>query len=133
MAGESVTVSVGPQAFATLITARSHAVPADEPGELGGKDTGPMPYELLLGALGSCKAITMKMYADRKGWELESVRIELKHERPEGRTGPERITARIAIEGDLTDDQRARLLEIAEKCPVQRTITGELTVESALA
>lgn len=133
MAGETVTVGIGPQAYATLVTARGHALSADEPGELGGKDTGPSPYELLLGALGSCKVITAKMYADRKGWNLESAKVELTHARPASRGGPETITARFTFEGDLTDDQRARLLEIAEKCPVQKTITGELTVESSLA
>lgn len=127
-----VTVGLGPQAFATLVTARSHSLTADEPGELGGKDTGPTPYELLLSAVGSCKAITAKMYAQRKGWDLQTVKIELTHERPEGRGGPERITASFVFEGDLTDEQRERLLQIAEKCPVQKTITGELSVESSL-
>ena len=127
-----VSVSLGPQPYATLIHARSHMLAADEPGELGGNDTGATPYELLLAAVGSCKAITAKMYAQRKGWALESVRVELRHERPEGRGGPERIGASFVFEGDLDDEQRERLLQIAEKCPVQKTITGGLTVESTL-
>lgn len=127
-----VSVSLGPQPYATLIHARSHMFAADEPGDMGGKDTGPTPYELLLAAVGSCKAITAKMYAQRKGWALESVRVELRHERPEGRGGPERIVASFVFEGDLDDEQRERLLQIAEKCPVQKTITGGLSVESTL-
>lgn len=127
-----VSVSLGPQPYATLIHARSHMLAADEPGDLGGNDTGPTPYELLLASVGSCKAITAKMYAQRKGWALESVRVELRHERPEGRGGPERIGASFVFEGDLDDEQRERLLQIAEKCPVQKTITGGLSVESTL-
>jgi putative redox protein len=131
MADAHVTVSIGTEPYAVLAQARHHAVLSDEPGELGGKDTGPSPYELLLMGLGSCKIITAKMYADRKGWPLTAARIELTHDRPNGRTGPERITARFVFEGDLTDEQRARLQEIAEKCPVQKTITGGLVVESS--
>lgn len=126
----SVTVSIGHEHFATLVQARQHMLASDEPGAMGGKDTGATPYELLLAALGSCKVITAKMYADRKGWPLESVRIELSHHRPNGRNGPELIKAELRFEGDLTDEQRDRLLEIAEKCPVQKTISGELKVES---
>ncbi len=131
MADARVTVSIGAEPYAVHAQARHHVVRSDEPGELGGQDTGPGPYELLLMGLGSCKIITAKMYADRKGWPLTAARVELVHDRPNGRTGPERITARFVFEGDLTDEQRARLLEIAEKCPVQKTITGGLSVESS--
>lgn len=127
------SVRIGVEPYATAITARQHSLRGDEPGELGGKDTGPTPYELLLGALGTCKVMTAKMYADRKGWALTGARAELVHERPHGRGGPERIGVVFTFEGDLTDEQRRRLLEIAEKCPVQKTITGELSVEAILA
>lgn len=123
-----VTVRIGREAYAVESSARGHAWAGDEPGWLGGADTGPSPYEMLLSSLGACKAITAKMYADRKGWALEGVRVVLRHERPHGPRGPEVIHADLWFEGDLDDDQRARLLEIAEKCPVQKTITGELTV-----
>lgn len=131
MADASITVSIGTEKFATQVDARQHVLRVDEPGELGGADTGATPYELLLGAVGSCKAITAKLYAERKGWALTGVRVELAHDRPEGRNGPERVRAVLTFEGDLDDDQRQRLLEIAEKCPVQKTVTGELTVESS--
>lgn len=131
MADARATVSIGTEAYAVRAEARHHVVLSDEPGELGGKDTGPGPYELLLMSLGSCKIITAKMYADRKGWALTAARVELAHDRPNGRTGPERITTRFVFEGELTDEQRVRLLEIAEKCPVQKTITGGLVVESS--
>jgi len=132
MADAPVTVRLGSDKFRTRITARQHTVWADEPGELGGADTGVTPYELLLSAIGSCKAITARMYAERKGWTLDAVRVDLVHERPEGRGGPEVIRTELVFEGDLNDEQRERLLAIAEKCPVQKTITGDLTVEATL-
>lgn len=128
-----VTVTLDGAPYATRIEAGRHTVIADEPGTLGGKDTGPGPYDLLLASLGSCKVITARMYADRKGWDLRSVRAQLAHSRPEGRNGPELVTVAMAFEGELTDEQRSRLLEIAEKCPVQRTISGGLRIEGTLS
>lgn len=127
-----VTVEINHLPYETKVIARNHALRADEPGDLGGHNTGPTPYELLLGAVGACKAITAKMYADRKGWPLTKVRVDLSHDRPHGRGGPELITAVLTFEGDLDDEQRERLLEIAEKCPVQKTITGDLSVQSSM-
>jgi putative redox protein len=127
-----VTVRLGSDKYRTQISARQHTLWADEPGELGGADTGVTPYELLLSAVGSCKAINARMYAERKGWKLDSVRVDLVHERPEGRGGSELIRAELTFEGDLDDEQRERLLAIAEKCPVQKTITGELSVAASL-
>jgi len=126
------TVEIGREPYTTSITTGNHTVTADEPGDLGGADKGPDPYGLLLSSLGACKAITVRMYADRKGWDLERVRLGLAHSRPEGRGGPERIDVSISFEGDLDDDQRAKLKEIAGKCPVEKTITGELAVETIL-
>jgi len=132
MADEVTTVEIGRDKYRTLVRSRGHEYVADEPGAMGGADLGPSPFELLLASLGACKVITVRMYADRKGWDLESVRMDLAHSRPEGRDKPERIEVSITLRGDLDEDQRGRLKEIAEKCPVQRTITGELTVESVL-
>ncbi|MEM9372985.1 MAG: OsmC family protein [Planctomycetota bacterium] len=132
MSDQPVTVRLGAEKFRNRITARQHSIYGDEPGSLGGADSGPTPYELLLAAVGSCKAITARMYAERKGWKLDAVDVELEHDRSEGRGGPEVIRVALRFEGDLDDEQRRRLLEIAEKCPVQKTITGELSVSAAL-
>lgn len=132
MANASVTVRLGSEKFRTRVSARQHEFFGDEPGDLGGADTGATPYEILLGAIGSCKAITARMYAERKGWSLEAVRVELEHDRPEGRGGPEIVRVKLAFDGDLDDEQRDRLLAIAEKCPVQKTVTGDLSVEAEL-
>jgi putative redox protein len=114
------------------IIAGDHVIFADEPIDVGGDDTGPNPYELLLGALGACTAITISMYADRKGWKLEQVEITLTHRRDYARDCAacadaevklDRITRRITVHGDLDDTQRARLMDIARRCPVHRTLT----------
>ncbi|MGB1286246.1 MAG: OsmC family protein [Aggregatilineales bacterium] len=128
MAKAHVTMGEGLQ---TTITARHHTLHADEPIDDGGTDTGVSPTEMLMGALGSCIAMTMKMYAARKGWDLAQVDISLEMERFNARDyadyeGDERyiheIREEIVLHGDLDADQRARLLDIAKKCPVARTI-----------
>ena len=123
------------------IDAGAHTFYADEPDEVGGDDSGPNPYELLLGALGACTSMTLLMYARRKGWPLEDVEVRLSHRRDYARdcedceTNPvqiDQIERRITLKGDLDESQRLRLLEIAEKCPVHRTITGKIKVEDSL-
>ncbi len=118
------------EGYAQEIRARQHTFWADEPPELEGLDSGPTPMELLLAALGSCTTITMRMYARRKGWPLEALRLKLTHEFPEGKQSVTRIVKTITIEGDLSDEQRQRLLEIADRCPVHRVLTGELEIET---
>jgi putative redox protein len=122
-------------------SARHHWL-ADEPRTVkGATDRGPTPYDLLLSALGACKAMTMRLYADRKGWPLRATTIDLRHghvhakdcadcEKEDRRL--ERIDARISLRGDLDPEQRQRLLEIAGRCPVHRTLTGELAIEERL-
>jgi uncharacterized OsmC-like protein len=121
--------------YRTEITSRSHSILSDEPIESNGTDTGMTPYELLLASIGSCKAITMRMYAERKGLPLEDVSIELEHSKIpaeecidiETKTGKiDKIDIRVSIKGNLTEEQKARILEIGEKCPVQRTILSEI-------
>jgi len=106
----------------------------DEPKDVGGDDKGPSPYETLLAALGACTSMTMLMYARRKGWDLRDIEIELSHERIhaqdcetcETKSGRlDKITRDIRIKGNINEEQRIRLLEIAEKCPVHRTLTNE--------
>jgi putative redox protein len=122
--------SVGSGAYPTSITAREHTIVADEPSWNGGGDTGPAPYELLLAALAACTSITMRMYAARKGWPLEQVSVDATYLR---REGDERIRRTIELTGALDDDQRARLLEIAGRTPVTRTLERSVPVETRLS
>ena len=127
--------------FAQEIVAGRHRLAADEPTSVGGTDTGPNPYDLLLAALGSCTSMTVAMYARRKGWPLAAVTVRLRHskihaadceacETKEGRL--DHIEREVELTGALSDDQRARLLDIASKCPVHRTLMSEIHVESRL-
>ena len=124
------------------IQARGHRWLSDEPLEAGGGDGGPNPYELLLSALGACTAMTVRLYASRKGWPLEGVEVVLRHERIYAQDCAdcetrdvrlERITKRLSLHGPLEDAQRQRLAEIAERCPVHRTLTTTLRIEQQLA
>ncbi len=128
--------------FAQDIVVGPHRLRADEPESLGGNDSGPTPYDFLLAALGSCTAITIRMYAERKGWPLENITVTLRHEKIhaedcadcETRTGLiDRIDKTIALDGPLDAAQRARLLEIAGKCPVNRTLKSEIAIYDRLA
>ena len=127
----------------TTINIRHHEWHADEPLEAGGSDTAPTPGELMLGALGSCMAITCKLYAERKGWKLESVEIQLDYERFRGRDYPQHagddlfvheVREALVFHGDLDAKQLARLRDIAGKCPVHRLLEyPTYFVEQALA
>lgn len=136
-----VVVSGGAKGFANDINVRGHRLTADEPLEAGGTDTGPSPYDFLLAALGSCTSITLRMYADRKKWPLQGITVRLRHfkihaedcadcETKEGRI--DRIERQIFLEGDLSEEQRVRLLEIANRCPVHRTLRSEIDIETNL-
>jgi len=138
-AREWITASVGPSGYRTEITAGAHRFFADEPVPLGGTGTGPTPYELLLGALGGCMAMTLRMYADRKRWPLHAVRIHLRTERAHEEdcekceteeVGMPRVARRIELDGPLSDDQRARLLQIADRCPVKQTLQRGILIET---
>ena len=136
---EVVVRSLG--GLAQEIDARGHMLRADEPRDAGGADSGPGPYELLLAALGACTAMTVRLYANRRGWPLEGVEVVLRHERIHARDCEdcdsrdarlERVTKRLSFLGPLDAAQRQRLAEIAERCPVQRTLQATVQVEQQL-
>ncbi len=124
-------VSLTGDGYRTTIQTRDHIYYADEPEEAGGTDTAVTPAEMLMGALGSCIAMTLKMYAQRKKWDLQGVEVDLDYERFKGRDyedyeGDERyiheIRKSIVLQGDLDTEQKGRLMEIAAMCPVHRLI-----------
>ncbi|MGE0814285.1 MAG: OsmC family protein [Vicinamibacterales bacterium] len=125
MAAVRITSAGGP--YAQSISLRHHTILSDETLEVGGEDRGPTPVELLLGALGSCVAMTVKMYAGRKGWEIGDVEVELSG-RDEG--GAYVVERRVTFGAPLTDEQRTRLIEIAGRCPVSRRITGTVDIRT---
>ncbi len=135
----AVIVRGGASGFAQEIVAGSHRLTSDEPVAPGGTDAGPTPYDLLLAALGSCTSMTVAMYARRKGWPLEGVTVWLRHSRIhasdcadcETKEGMlDRIERDIRFAGPLTMEQRDRLREIADKCPVHRTLTSEIDIRT---
>lgn len=128
----------GESQLAQRITVGRHVLAADEPVPIG-LDGGPTPYDLLLAALGTCTSMTVRLYADRKKWPLENVTVRLRHSRIhasdctdcETRVGQlDRIERTITLTGDLDDAQRGRLMEIADKCPVHRTLHSEIVTET---
>jgi putative redox protein len=130
----------GRDGLAQHIHAGRHHLVADEPQAEGGSDLGPTPYGYLLAALGACTAMTMRLYAARKGWPLGEVDVVLRHDRLHGadavasgdqQAALERIRKEIRFAGDLSAEQRTRLLEIADRCPVHRTMTRPLRIESS--
>lgn len=132
------TVSVvesGNGPYAQIVTVGHHVLGADEPEALGGRDTGPSPYEYLLAGLGACTAMTLRMYATRQRWPLRRTSVRLRHDKipaSDGKTKIDQFEREIHLEGELTLEQRRRLLEIAEKCPVSQTLRRASVVVSKL-
>jgi uncharacterized OsmC-like protein/alpha/beta superfamily hydrolase len=128
--------------FQQLITAGAHALTADEPEAAGGLGSGPGPYDLLLAALGACSAMTVRLYAERKLWPLERVRVRLRHAKihasdcadceTKGDARIDEVHKELAFEGPLDAEQRERLVEIAGRCPVHRTLQSEVKVRTTL-
>jgi putative redox protein len=115
-------------ALAAQVEVGPHQLRADEPEDKGGGDTGPSPHEILLSALGACTASTLRIYARRKGWPLTDAIVQLTAGHEDGRYV---INRQVHLEGTLELDQRTRLLEIADRCPVHRTLTGEIVINTS--
>ena len=135
VAGFAQEITIGPEGT------RPHRLISDEPREAGGENTGPSPYDLVTAALGACTSMTLGMYARRKQWPLASVVVRLRHSKihamdcadcEKSEAMLDRIDRDIELTGGLTDDQRAKLLEIADKCPVHRTLTQGMHIFSRL-
>jgi putative redox protein len=117
--------------YAQRIRARSHQLQADEPLDNGGGDSGPAPYELLLAALAACTSLTLRMYADRKGWQLGSIHVDARFSRDD--CGLENIERTITFGNTLTSEQLQRLAEICEKTPVTKTLREGTPISTALS
>jgi uncharacterized OsmC-like protein/dienelactone hydrolase len=138
-AGAVVVTEAGTGTYTQRITAGRHVLSADEPVAVGGADAGPNPYDLLLAALGACMSITLRMYADRKGLPLRRATVRLRHDRVHAEDCEQveqkagllsRIRRGIELEGPLTEPERQRLIEIADRCPVHRTLSSEIAFET---
>ncbi|MCI5083985.1 MAG: alpha/beta fold hydrolase [Saprospiraceae bacterium] len=138
---KTVAVRLGAEDFTTEVMVRHHSLTSDEPASVGGNDFGPSPYELLTASLGTCTAMTLHMYARRKKWDLQEVTVHLDHskdyaEDAEDTENPkskiDHFDRIIEVKGDLDETQKNRLLEIADKCPVHRTLHAEVKVKTVL-
>ena len=136
-----IFVRTGKSGFQTEINANGHSLIADEPISVGGTNLGPTPYDYLVAALGSCTSMTLRMYADRKKWPLEDVVVRLKHQKVHAKDCEEcedknvkidEIEREIEVHGPLDEAQKKRLLEIADRCPVHRTLHSEIVVKTKL-
>jgi putative redox protein len=135
----SVYVNSGELKFAQNVTVGLHAMQADEPIEYGGNDAGPDPHEFLLAALGACASTTVQMYAERKQWPVEGVQVHLSYAKVPGKdrteaagTTVDEIEMEISFYGDLSNDQRRRLFEIAGRCPVHRMLSSPVKIQTKL-
>jgi putative redox protein len=138
--GTVIVTDSGAGSYTQEIAAGHHRLAADEPKPIG-ENIGPTPYDLLLAALGACTSMTVRMYADRKRWPLERIRVTLRHSRIHAKDcvdcettngWVDHIDRAIELTGDLDDTQRQRLLHIAERCPVHQTLTSEVRIATSL-
>lgn len=138
---KQVVVRTGPNGYTSQVLAGRHHFLADEPTSVGGEDLGPSPYQFLLTSLGACTSMTLRMYADRKKWDLQEVRVHLSHSKDHKADSEayEKSDSKIDIlerelelKGNLDEEQRKRLLEIADRCPVHRTLHNEMEVRTIL-
>ncbi|MCU0382520.1 MAG: OsmC family protein [Cyclobacteriaceae bacterium] len=124
-----VTAHIATKAFTTKLIANGHTLIADEPLNLGGKNLGPTPGDYLRMALASCTAITLRMYANRKNWDLKEIQVDVNTSQADGET----LFARsIELIGTLDEEQRTRLLQVANACPVHKALSGTIQISTAL-
>jgi uncharacterized OsmC-like protein/predicted alpha/beta hydrolase family esterase len=143
VSGGEVLVTELDKKFLRGMFTPSHQAMSDEPLSVGGKNLGPSPYDLLLMALGACTSMTLRMYANHKKLDLQDIEVRLRHDRvhaddcrddcDDGTSKIEQISRRLTLSGDLSDAQRLRLLEIADRCPVHRTLESDLRISTELA
>ena len=128
-----VTVSIGAKDYTTEVKIGNHLLIADEPTDLGGKDLGPTPTSILLSSLGTCKAITMRMYANMKNFPLEGILISLSAEiKKDGALQETYIQCTIELQGELDDMQKNRIYKVADKCPIQKILSNPIHISSEL-
>lgn len=137
----SFAVAITKKELTTQLNTDGHMGLVDEPVEIGGLNKGPTPYDLLCGALASCTSITLRLYANRKEWDVTRIRVEVKHskEYKEDCENCDKLSDKvdtfernISLEGNLTDEQKQRLLEIANKCPVHKTLESDKIINTSL-
>lgn len=133
MSGKVVVAENGKGRYQQQVIAGQHQLIADEPVSMGGSDAGPAPFDYLMAGLGACTSMTLRMYAERKALPLTRIQVELSHEKIEiDGIQRDRIHRDITLEGDLTPEQRQRLLEIAGKCPVHRALSQSFQLDCKL-
>lgn len=131
MPAKTVKASIGQQKYKTEIQVKNHIIIADEPSEVGGQDLGFTPSELLEASLATCTAMTIRMYADRKGWDLQEAKVNVSFKR-NIKTHTVTFNKKIDLIGNLDNEQLQRLKEIGSKCPIEKIIKGDVVVESKL-
>lgn len=140
VASNDVVARIGREHYRTEIEVGDKSVVVDEPASLGGGDHGPTPYDMILGSIGACTAMTVRMYADRKGWPLESVTVRLRQARNyekdcencgAGALPGFQVEREVELVGELTDEQRERLEQIADRCPVKQALERGVHVQPA--
>ena len=133
MSGVVLVAENGLGRYQQSVTAGEHRLVADEPASMGGGDAGPAPFDFVMTGLGACTSMTLRMYAERKGLPLEKVEVALRHHKLDSETGSrDCIERKITLTGALTVEQRQRLLEIANKCPVHRALSQSFQLDCSL-
>lgn len=131
---EVVVAENGQGRYQQAVLVGQHRLIADEPASIGGADAGPAPFDFLMSGLGACTSMTLRMYAERKGLPLTRISVALRHDKIDiDGVARDRITREITLEGELLPEHRRRLLEIANRCPVHRSLSHSMTLDCALS